>query len=471
MKSLPKVFIDSIQTDLGNDTPKFIAALAENPPVSIRLNPKKHSSFIIHNSSLIQYTEGAYFLPERPIFTLDPAFHAGAYYVQEASSMFIAEALSQVVDLQQDITVLDLCAAPGGKTTLLASALTDNSFLLANEVIKSRVEVLKENVMKWGYPNVFISNHDTEDFSNAEILKGVFDVIVIDAPCSGEGLFRKDERAIDEWSPENVQICAARQKRILTNAIPLLKPEGILLYSTCTYNHFENMDNVEWLTQNFDIQSIRLDVTAFEGIAEKEKTDTFGYQFYPHRTKGEGFFLAVLKKKKEKNTYGTSRSNREGGIVAKSISAPFQKLPRKQVEMASKCLNNADDFEFFLKPNRQVFIILKTHITHIALIDKALKRKSIGLEIGEFKGQDFIPSHELALSNIVADNTPSVFLPKNEALKYLKKENIEVETPIQGWALAKYEGLNLGWMKVLKNRVNNYLPKDFRIRMDLPREN
>jgi 16S rRNA C967 or C1407 C5-methylase (RsmB/RsmF family)/NOL1/NOP2/fmu family ribosome biogenesis protein len=472
MKPLPKIFIDNIQSDLGDDTPKLIAALAENSPISIRNNPKKTNPNP-QSSSLKEvawHKENGQYLPERPIFTLDPAFHAGAYYVQEASSMFIAEALSQVVDLQKDISVLDLCAAPGGKTTLLASVLTDNSFLLANEVIKSRVEVLKENVMKWGYPNVFISNHDTEDFASnsssgvqgGSSLVNFFDVILIDAPCSGEGLFRKDERAIDEWSYDNVQICAARQKRILTNAVSLLKPDGILLYSTCTYNHFENMDNVEWLTQNFDIQSIRLDIRAFDGIVEKEKAGAFGYQFYPHRIKGEGFFLAVLKKTKEEKTINSALKN---------VSLPFQKLPRKQIDIASKWLQNADDFEFFLKPNGQVFIILKKHITHIALVDKALKRKSTGLEIGEFKGQDFIPSHELALSNIVAADTPSVFLPKNDALKYLKKENIEIDTPLQGWALAKYEGLNLGWMKVLKNRVNNYLPKDFRIRMDLPREN
>ncbi len=472
MKSLPTIFLETIQSDLGNDTPKFIAALGENPPISIRLNPKKQSSPITHHLSPIKYTEGGYYLPERPIFTLDPAFHAGAYYVQEASSMFIAEALSQVVDLQQDIIVLDICAAPGGKTTLLASLFTDNSFLLANEVIKSRVEVLKENVMKWGYPNVFISNHDTEDFSNAEILRGVFDVIVIDAPCSGEGLFRKDERAIDEWSPDNVVLCAARQKRILTNAVPLLKPNGILLYSTCTYNHFENMDNVAWLTQNFDLQSVKLDINAFDGIVEKEKAGAFGYQFYPHRVKGEGFFLAVFKLKSDKNMAGRhpDKIGTAGGVSTKNISVPFQKLPRKQIDIASKWIHNADNFDFFLKPNGQVFIISKKHIVHIALIDKALKRKSIGLEIGEFKGQDFIPSHELALSNLVATDTPSLFLSKKEALKYLKKENIEVNTSLQGWALAKYEGLNLGWMKVLKNRVNNYLPKDFRIRMDLPRE-
>ena len=459
MKQLPAAFLEQRQTDLGVELPAFLAALQEKSPVSIRFNPCKlfFSGEKEENiDKKVLYTEGGYFLNERPIFTLDPAFHAGAYYVQEASSMFIAQALTQVVDLQQDIKVLDLCAAPGGKTTLLASVISENSFLLANEVIKSRVDVLKENVEKWGYPNIYVSNHDSEDFAG---LTGFFDVVLIDAPCSGEGLFRKDEKAITEWSLEAVQTCAARQKRILTNAVKLLKPNGILLYSTCTYNDFENSDNVEWLLQNFDYQEVKLALKPEWGITEKKH----GYQFYPHKTVGEGFYCCVLK-----------RQIAEDFKVEKPVSIkPFSaiKLPKKQIDSVSTWLKQPDKFEYFIKPNGQIFIVLKTHLNAISWVDKALKRKSTGLEIGEFKGQDFIPSHDLALSIEISPNTEGVSLSKSQALHYLKKENIDLENAPQGWVLAQYEGLNLGWMKVMKNRINNYLPKDFRIRMDLPREN
>lgn len=459
LKQLPIAFLEQRQIDLDIELPAFRAALDEKSPISLRFNPLKkflRAENLENIGKKVPYTEGGYFLDERPVFTLDPAFHAGAYYVQEASSMFLAEALSQVIDLQQDIKLLDLCAAPGGKTTLLASVVSENSFILANEVIKSRVEILKENVVKWGLSNIYVSNHDSEDFTG---LNGFFDVVLIDAPCSGEGLFRKDERAIAEWSPENVQTCAARQKRILANAVKLLKPNGILLYSTCTYNDFENSDNVEWLLQNFDYQEVKLTLKPEWGIAEKKH----GYQFYPHKTVGEGFYCCVLKRSDE------TSFNYETPVPIKPFGAT--KLPKKQIDLVSNWLKQPEKFAFFIKPNGQIFIVLKKHITPISWIDTVLKRKSTGLEIGEFKGQDFIPSHDLALSVEINAHTEGVSLTKNEALHYLKKENIELENAPQGWVLAQYEGLNLGWMKVMKNRINNYLPKDFRIRMDLPREN
>ncbi len=466
MKHLPEPFLQQMQADLGTELPDFLKALEEKPPVSIRLNPLKklaHLSNLPISAPVSWCTEG-YYLSERPSFTLDPSFHAGAYYVQEASSMFIAQAVSQLIDCQ-DVTVLDLCAAPGGKSTLLASILIadpesigrGNSLLIANEVIKNRVEVLKENVIKWGYPNVIVSNHDSEDFAD---LKGFFDIVLVDAPCSGEGLFRKDEKATAEWSPESVQTCSARQKRILANAVKLVKPNGLLLYSTCTYNDFENKNNVAFIAENEGFESVQLNMGE-ENILEKKWESThhqplYGYQFYPHRIKGEGFFLSVFKN----NT-----------PLSKSANLPklnLEKLPKKHIEAASKWLKNADEFEFFQKHNGDIFIILKNNLHRIALIDKALKRKSLGTVIGTFKGADFIPSHDLALSIAIADDIAHVELSKTEALKFLKKENIELpEDAPQGWVLARFEGLNLGWMKVMKNRINNYLPTEFRIRMNI----
>lgn len=451
MKQLPNQFEQNLKKQLGDEFPRFVAALDEPPPVSIRFNKRKlkNPELKTQNPPVPWHTEGVY-LSARPSFTLDPAFHAGAYYVQEASSMFIAEALRQLVDFQQDLKAIDLCAAPGGKSSLLASLLSEDSFLIANEVIKSRVEILKENIVKWGHPSVCVANHDVEDFIE---LENYFDIVLVDAPCSGEGLFRKDPKAIDEWSLDAIQTCSSRQKRILAAAEKVLSPDGILMYSTCTYNDFENRENVEWLLQKFDLEQVKLTINPDWVIDEKP----YGYQFYPHRVRGEGFFLSVFKKKNKGKT---------------PLSIPklkFEKLPKKQVDMAAKWLKQPDKFDFFIKPNGVVFVILKKQIERYALIDKVLKRKSVGLEIGEFKGNDFVPSHDLALSIEVAETTPSVHLSKIEALRFLKKESFDVdfEASPKGWALVRYEGLALGWVKILPNRINNYLPKDYRIRMDI----
>lgn len=460
MKNLPESFLQPLQADLGIELPLFLQALEETTPVSIRYNPFKKTDLDLPIDAPVSWQADGRYLSERPVFTLDPAFHTGAYYVQEASSMFIAEAIRQSLEestLQSNLTVLDLCAAPGGKSTLLASLMSPKSLLVTNEVIKTRVDILKENMAKWGTPNTVISNHDSEDF---EALEGFFDIVLIDAPCSGEGLFRKDEKAISEWSPENVQTCSARQKRILNNALRLVKPNGLLLYSTCTYNDFENKNNALFITENFDFQSIKLH-TEGSGILEKtwqnaSEQPVYGYQFYPHKVRGEGFFLAVFK------------NQSTSAIPSPHAKLNLTKLSKKHLEIASSWLRNPADFEFFQKPNGEIFIVLKEHLDKIAVLDKVLKRKALGVVIGEIKGNDFIPSHDLALSLVVSNKLPFIELNKTAALQFLKKENLEVTDDMpQGWALVRYQGLNLGWVKVLKNRINNYLPKDFRIRMEI----
>ncbi|NJN35547.1 MAG: RsmB/NOP family class I SAM-dependent RNA methyltransferase [Saprospiraceae bacterium] len=300
MLALPTLFIEQLRPLLPNgELEDFMGALNTPPPVSIRFNPKKKLELVVfeqnlglHTEPVAWHTEGVY-LDERPIFTLDPSFHAGAYYVQEASSMFIAEALKQHVDFQENIKILDLCAAPGGKSTLLAALMSDDSFLLANEVIKSRVDILKENIIKWGQPNVYVSNHDPEDFA---ALNGFFDVVLVDAPCSGEGMFRKDPQAAQEWSPEAVLTCSARQKRILTHAQNLVKSGGFLLYSTCTYNEFENEKNADFILENADFQPLTIKLVSDWKISKLN----YGYQFFPHKTKGEGFYLSLFQKKGKK---------------------------------------------------------------------------------------------------------------------------------------------------------------------------
>jgi 16S rRNA C967 or C1407 C5-methylase (RsmB/RsmF family) len=257
---LPNAFTDTLKAQIGPEFAEFEAALQQTPPVSIRYNPRKMPPKEV--KLILWCIEGRY-LEQRPVFTLDPLFHAGAYYVQEASSMLIGHALPKVADVSKPLRVLDLCAAPGGKTTLLTSILHPDSLILANEVIKSRVMILKENIQKWGFPNVHVSNHDPENF---ERLEAFFDVILIDAPCSGEGLFRKDPAAIKEWSEGNVHVCAGRQKRILDAAMPLLRPSGILIYCTCTYNDIENQESGQWIMNSKQFTEIKIEMPESWGV-------------------------------------------------------------------------------------------------------------------------------------------------------------------------------------------------------------
>ena len=365
--------------------------------------------------------------------------------------MLLWQALQQTVDLENKLTVLDLCAAPGGKSTLLASAISAESFLLANEVVKSRVAPLKMNLAKWGHANVGISNHDPEDFAG---LNEFFDVVLVDAPCSGEGLFRKDASAAEHWSPESGAFCAARQQRILSQAEKLVKPGGILIYSTCTFNELENEANVRWFleTGNFAFRNLQLDEAW--GVVEKE----LGYQCYPDRVRGEGFFMAVLQK------------NGRAGFSPKTKTTGFKnwkRIGKKDMSQFSAWMEEPGLFSFFEKPKGEIVAIPAAVSEVAAQVGHCLPRRAFGLEVGQFKKRNFVPSHALALSLAAHGDLPSVELELEQALCFLKKENLHLEKAPKGWTVVQFQGLNLGWAKVLDGRTNNYLPTDWRIRMAL----
>src|SRR6266850_2410765 len=272
----PPLFEEKIRPQLSGDWEAFLASHQISPPVSIRINPKKSTA--IHPPR-IPWTDYGYYLNARPSFTLDPAFHTGAYYVQDASSMFLEQAVKQSLTLSKSLRVLDLCAAPGGKSTHLLSLIGPGSLLVANEVIGSRATTLSENIQKWGHANAIVTNNDPHDFQR---LPGYFDAVVVDAPCSGEGLFRKDPEAMNEWSPGAVDLCSQRQRRILHDIWPSLKQNGILVYCTCTYNEKENEDNLRWLQQQKGLESIELVISPSWGIQKTMKGNIAGYRFYPH---------------------------------------------------------------------------------------------------------------------------------------------------------------------------------------------
>jgi 16S rRNA C967 or C1407 C5-methylase (RsmB/RsmF family)/NOL1/NOP2/fmu family ribosome biogenesis protein len=448
MINLPQAFIDNIAPQLGNEWAAFEASLHTSSPISIRFNPFKKNT--INNAQpKVLWNDEAVYLSERPVFTLDPRFHAGAYYVQEASSMLVGWAVSQLCDSQKPLRVLDLCAAPGGKSTLLSSVIHADSLLICNEVIKSRVGVLKENIQKWGMTNIHLTNHDPEDFAH---LQGFFDLILVDAPCSGEGLFRKAAAAVDEWSEQNVQVCGQRQQRILSAIVPLLAVDGLLVYSTCTYNNTENQANASWLCETKQLKHIDLNLPQDWNVC----TQPYGYQCYPHRVRGEGFYFAVFR----------NNTNYETDWWGRSFKS-FKKVKPSQATELRRWLQNPDIFSFYVKPNDEIVAIQTDQIDDLIIIDNTLKNKGLGLTMGVFKGQDFIPDHALALSVALSQSIATLNLTKSEALQFLKKENLTLDTP-KGWLIAQYEGLALGWAKGLGNRMNNYLPKDWRIRMEIP---
>lgn len=467
---LPHAFSEQMRQLLGAEYEAFEAALTEPAPVSIRLNPFKtvdagrwmvdgrltanaaEPSAVHRPPSTVAWHPLGFYLAERPVFTLDPAFHAGAYYVQEASSMFLHEALRQSVDFSKALKVLDLCAAPGGKSTLLASLLNAESLLVANEVIRTRAAPLRENLERWGCPNVAVTSAEADEF--AEKLPDWFDVVVADAPCSGEGMFRKDPDAVGEWSPAHVQLCAGRQRRILAAAVATLAPGGILAYSTCTYNHAENAENAAWLAEEFGMKPLKTNTLPEWGIVG---TDGGGLQFFPHRVRGEGFFIAVFRKPDE-------------GEVARlpqpSAFKSLTPLAKNLLPEMSRWLAAPGDSSFFQTPTGEVLALPAGLLPEYLTLDKALKIKWFGTAVGEFKGKDFAPAHALALSQIAAPSLPALDLDRDTALRFLRKETFEPPTDApRGWAVVRFEGLNLGWVKILPNRLNNYLPAERRIRM------
>ena len=449
VESLPAPFVQKMQRQLKDAFPDFIKSLQEQAPVSIRLNPEKH--FHVEGTTPVPWTTHGKYLPERPVFTLDPAFHGGAYYVQEASSMFLEQAIKQCVDLSESLYVLDLCAAPGGKSTHLASLLHTESLLVSNEVIRSRASILSENIQKWGSNNVVVTNNDPEDFKR---LPGFFDVVVIDAPCSGEGLFRKDADAMHEWSEDNVILCSKRQRRIVSDVWSSLKENGILIYSTCTYNPEENEENLQWLKQERDVEFLKIKVDDNWGAVEVEQDGITGYHFYPHKVKGEGFFISAIRKKESEET-----------LRVKNARSNFQSPSKKILEPLQHWVIDPGNIVFIQRDDLVQFFP-STLSQAIDLLAKNLRLVSAGTFAATVKHDKLIPEHALALSvKLNHGNFPILDLNIEEALRYLRKETLSITPDQTGFTLMRYQNIPIGWGNVLPNRINNLYPAEWRIRM------
>ncbi len=447
---LPEGFIKRVQSQTYIDSAALIRSLSNPVPATIRINHAKwHSE--PDGAEPVPWCRSGFVLDKRPSFTLDPLFHAGCYYPQEASGMFLEEVFKQVTRGANNIKVLDLCGAPGGKSTHLSSLIGENGLLVANEVISQRASILEENITKWGFSNNLVTRNDPSSFAE---IPGFFDIILADAPCSGEGMFGNPE-TIKEWSAGNTMLCSERQKRILMDVWPTLKEEGLLIYSTCTFNPDENERNIKWFLQKKNGESVRLDISDYKGITEIDFEGILGYGFYPGRTKGEGLFISVIRKTEKT---GRGKSGNKSGKRPAVSKGELQKANELSGFPDESILRIGDDI-----------ISISGNYNDYRLLSRNLRIIKHGTKICTVKAKDFIPSHELAVSVKSKLNVyHTLNLRYEQALSFLRRENLPVGSTPQGWILVTYKGVNLGFMKNVGNRINNYYPVDWRIRMKLP---
>lgn len=522
MPNLPSEFIERTRQLMGEaECNALCRALQADEPVSIRTNTGKNAP-APPQAHPVPWTDNGFYLNRRPAFTFDPLFHAGFYYVQEAASMFIAQAVRRYVN--RPVVMLDLCAAPGGKSTLVRNCLPQGSLLVANEVMRARSQVLAENLIKWGNPEVIVTNNDPADFSR---LEERFDVILTDVPCSGEGMFRKDDRAISEWSSEGVELCWKRQRRIVADIWPCLKQGGILIYSTCTFNREENEDNVAWIASTLGAEVLPVDTETEWGITGNLTGEDFPvYRFLPHHTSGEGLFVAVLRKKPDSEAgnscftgENTRREEADGchagnggewfadGIspsgdseeekpasvysrrtIAETIYTDAERRGRKAegfrkggkgkaMQKGSKVsgvsfpketeawIQHAGNFSFRMEDTLAI-AIPADYAGFYDELKESLRILHAGITIAELKGKDWMPSHTLAMSTALCkDAFPQTDLTLAQALSYLRREAIILDSSVpKGYVLVTYRHVPLGFVKNLGNRANNLYPQEWRIR-------
>ena len=449
---LPVSFLNSLEGLPGFDRESFLRVHEQGEQVtSLRLNPSKKIDIQRHSflnaTTPIPWCDNGFYLPTRPSFVKDPLWHAGAYYVQEASSMFIHTIVEQIFPNPSGKIVLDLCAAPGGKSTLLASYF-NKGLVVANETIKSRNAILVENMTKWGNDHIVVTQNDPSHFKS---LPQFFDLLMVDAPCSGSGLFRKDPDAIGEWSEESVQHCSTRQTRILEESLATLKEGGFLIYSTCSYSFEEDEKMMDFIASIPGMQNVKIQVPAAWNIVDCQSPlhQASGFRFYPDKIKGEGFFVTVFQK----------QVAHQGGYFADDFKWNF--ATKNEMGVLAAHFKLPEGYAFINHQETMIAVPIDFESAIRALL-KNMFVKKMGMAIGELKGKDLIPAHALAVSDW--DNLPFGVIQVNleTALQYLRRADLTLEGE-KGWQAITYENIRLGWAKVLPNRLNNYYPTAWRI--------
>ncbi|MBO4871018.1 MAG: rRNA cytosine-C5-methyltransferase [Muribaculaceae bacterium] len=417
---------------------------AAEPSVSVRVNAGKGVKLPL-GADRVPWCDTGFYCSERPLFTFDPDFHAGRYYVQDASSMFIHRVLRQLVDTP--VRYLDLCAAPGGKTTAAIDALPSRSLVVANEIVPSRARVLCDNVAKWGCPHTLVMNNTPADVGR---LTHFFDVIAADVPCSGEGMMRKDEEAVAQWTPALVQECATRQRTIIADVWSALKPGGLFIYSTCTYNREENEKMVEFIIGEYGAESVPVEIAPEWNILSAIDTTFHAYRFMPHRTRGEGLFMAVLRKPLDQSLRNvkSKRARQERSVT----------LPRE----VAAWLKPAEDYRLALTNDALVALPLRWE-KEMAMLRDEMNVWQSGVALATVKGKNYVPTQALALSTALnCEQFPYCEVDEATALAYLRGEAIVMDAP-RGYVLVTHRQAPLGWANNLGNRANNLYPKSLRI--------
>lgn len=450
---LPEGFCREMHALPGIDSDALLASLQTPPSVSIRLNPGKPAlDPPFAECEAVGWCADGRYLSDRPVFAAMPEWHAGAFYVQDASSMIHCHIGRHIAEIagKSRLRVLDLCAAPGGKTTALAAALPSGSLIVANECVPRRARILTENTIKWGGGNILAASASSTAWSKAA---EAFDIVAVDAPCSGEGMMRKEDVARSQWSPALVAQCASLQQEILRDAMCTLRPGGFLIYSTCTFNRRENELNAEWLAQEFGLEPVAIHLpdscSASKGIA----TDIPCLRFMPHLTRGEGLFVTVMRKPGEFTQPRTPKSGKPG-----------KGRPHAAQTEAEAWLDPARGLEATTEGNR-IYARQKEHASFIATLQRIVPALPPGFALAEMKGKSVIPAHAAIMSGCLrADAFPKVQLSQSEACSYLRREPVALpaDTP-SGYVIASYNGVELGLLKNLGNRANNLYPNEWRM--------
>lgn len=441
---LPEQFVIQMKRLLNEEFPEFENALHKESPVSIRLNPNKNTNdFNLNKSDQIPWCTTGYYLKERPSFTLDPFFHAGHYYVQEPASMFL-EYILNALKIPKNCNVLDLCSAPGGKSTLLLSYFSEDAFIHSHEYDPHRAKVLKQNLERWGTNNTYVSQGSLEQLSNSSMR---YKIILVDAPCSGEGMFRKEPEALKQWSPQKVKACTVMQQNILKVADALCETGGYIIYSTCTYNSEENEQQLTPYVLGGRFKSIQLPNYFAQEYLEKQ---VFVYRFYPHKLSSEGLTISVIQKQEELISLN---------FKLKSASIKFN----KEFNPAD-WINNSTAYQI-ISVRELFYAVHQNHLEQFAYLNSFLRFSGGAIPVCQMKGIAVYPEHGLALSIHLNEQIHKYDLDLKEALNFLRATYAPLQKEIKAkWLLAVYKSAHLGWFKVNQNGLKNYFPINQRIR-------
>lgn len=442
MNHLPETFIEQLRDLLPDEWDALAAAITTSAPsVAVRVNEARGAS-VPDGARRVPWCDQGFYLEDRPQFTFDTDWHAGRYYVQDASSMFIAHVIRHLVDTP--VRYLDLCAAPGGKTTAAMQALPEGSLVVANEIVPPRARVLADNVIRWGDPRCVVTSNAPAQIGR---LNGFFDVIAADVPCSGEGMMRKDDEAVAQWTPTLVEQCAQRQREILADVWPALRPGGLFIYSTCTYNRQENELMADYIVGELGATPLEVPVEASWHIHPAIGSDWPCYRFMPHKVDGEGLFMAAFRK---------------AGDAPHQDLRMKEKNAKKVDEIGKNWLSRPD--EFAIDQVGDLTIAVPQDVRReVAALRASLNVLHAGVELATVMGRKIVPHHALAMSSVRdTDAFPVCQVDYPTALRYLRGESIVVDAP-RGYVLIAHQGAVLGLANNLGNRANNLYPKTQRI--------